>query len=151
MISLDLARRLQSAGLRWQPQTNDYFAIPDRDMDEKVFVISDLMSMLARRLGQPAITFHGTAEWALDYIVTREVVWLPREDQLRAALEAQLQEADEIPVLNLGRVRAGYRCAFRWRGQARQIEAEYAAAAYAEALLWIAEKNGGRLPDVSGR
>jgi len=38
---LSIARLLKDAGLQWQPELNDFFAIPDRGIDEKIFVISD--------------------------------------------------------------------------------------------------------------
>ena len=86
MISLDLARRLEAAGVPWTPALGDRFMIPDRDLDDAVFAISDMVveihdHSLGRYLG-----FNGTTEWALDSIEQREVVWLPREDQLRSML-----------------------------------------------------------------
>ena len=86
MISLSLARKLKQAGLLWQASVNDFFAIPDRGMDDRVFVIADLLANLDIFRGWPVVTFHGTAEWALDYILTAEVIWLPTESQLRQAL-----------------------------------------------------------------
>ena len=41
MVTVELARRLRDAGLRWQPQRGDAFVIPDRDMDDDVFVLSE--------------------------------------------------------------------------------------------------------------
>ena len=40
MITLDLAARLKAAGLVWCPVSGDRFAIPDRDLDGEVFVVS---------------------------------------------------------------------------------------------------------------
>lgn len=34
----------------------------------------------------PVIGFNGTIEWALDSVELDDTLWLPREDQLRAAL-----------------------------------------------------------------
>jgi hypothetical protein len=86
MISRDLAHRLESAGVLWTPALGDRFMIPDRDLDDAVFAISDMVvevhdHSLGRYLG-----FNGTTEWALDSIEQHEVVWLPREDQLRTML-----------------------------------------------------------------
>lgn len=88
MISLDLAVSLRHAGLKWLPAPGDRFAIPDRDLDDAVFVLSD-MTIEVHEL--PAgegmiIGFNGTTEWALDDVDKEEAVWLPREDQLRELL-----------------------------------------------------------------
>lgn len=86
MISLDRARDLRAAGIPWTPRSGDQFMIPDRDLDDEVFVISE-MTIEAENLptGQ-IVKFNGTTEWALDSISTDDVLWLPREDQLREFL-----------------------------------------------------------------
>ena len=43
MISTATALRLKQAGLIWQPAVLDCFAINGRDLDDKVFVISDML------------------------------------------------------------------------------------------------------------
>ncbi len=86
MISLDLARRLQAAGLVWTPASGDRFVVPDRDMDEEVFVVSNMVVDVHELPTGTLLGFNGTTEWALDSILEREVVWLPREDQLRDLL-----------------------------------------------------------------
>lgn len=86
MLSLELAQQLRAAGIPWTPSSGDRFVIPDRDMDEDVFVVSE-MTIEAEKLPTGSIVkFNGTTEWALDSIATDEVVWLPREDQLRELL-----------------------------------------------------------------
>jgi hypothetical protein len=88
VISLDLAVSLRDAGLKWLPAPGDRFAIPDRDLDEAVFVLSD-MTIEVHELpaGEGTIIgFNGTTEWALDDVDKEEAVWLPREDQLRELL-----------------------------------------------------------------
>ena len=88
MISLDLAVGLRDAGLKWLPAPGDRFAIPDRDLDDAVFVLSD-MTIEVHELpaGEGTIIgFNGTTEWALDDVDKEEAVWLPREDQLRELL-----------------------------------------------------------------
>src|SRR5512146_2882759 len=87
MISLALAQDLKEAGLSWEPAMHDFFAIPERGMDNRVFVISDIQSTVENLLGSPVVAFQGASEWALDYLVTSEAVWLPTESQLRQALE----------------------------------------------------------------
>jgi hypothetical protein len=86
MISLDLARRLQSAGVVWVPIPGDRFSIPDREMDDEVFVVSDMVVEVHELPTGRLLGFNGTTEWALDSIQQREVIWLPREDQLRVML-----------------------------------------------------------------
>jgi hypothetical protein len=134
MISLSLAKRLKEAGLVWQAGINDYFAIPDRDMDERVFVISDILSNLNILRGWPVVTFHGTAEWALDYILTTEVVWLPREEQLRQLLLESLSDK-KIESLELAYAGDHYRCVFNWEDGKLHAEAHSAADAYGQVLL----------------
>ena len=90
MISLETARCLKNAGLEWRPALNDFLAIPDRYMDEKVFVISDMLVTIDVLQGMQMVFFQGASEWALDALVTQETVWLPSETQLRKALEAAL-------------------------------------------------------------
>jgi hypothetical protein len=88
VISLDLATSLRDAGLKWLPAPGDRFAIPDRDLDDAVFVVSD-MTIEVHELpaGEGTIIgFNGTTEWALDDVDKNEAVWLPREDQLRELL-----------------------------------------------------------------
>ena len=86
MISLELARRLRDAGLRWEPADGDRFVVPDRGMDDQVFTISGMTVDVKNVAGGPIIAFNGTVEWALDSITQGEVVWLPREAQLREEL-----------------------------------------------------------------
>ena len=86
MISLDLARTLRAAGLAWTPQPGDRFVVPDREMDQDVFVISDLAIDVHEFSSGTFIGFNGTTEWALDSIEQGSVLWLPRETQLRELL-----------------------------------------------------------------
>ncbi len=71
---------------RWQPASGDRFIIPDRDLDETVFVISEMTIESEDVPGGRIIKFNGTTEWALDSIPQEAVLWLPREDQLRGML-----------------------------------------------------------------
>ena len=64
----------------------DRFLIADRGMDEDVFVVSEMVVEQFHGAAGPLLRFHGTTEWALDYVLVSQVLWLPREDQLRAAL-----------------------------------------------------------------
>jgi hypothetical protein len=91
VISLDLARRLRDAGLAWKPVPGDRFAIPDRDLDDDVFVLSHMMIDVHERPEGTRIGFNGTTEWALDDLEKDEAIWLPREDQLRELLGGAFQ------------------------------------------------------------
>ncbi|GAA0926271.1 hypothetical protein GCM10009557_93050 [Virgisporangium ochraceum] len=86
MIRLDLAIRLRDAGVAWEPAAGDHFAIPDRDLDDQTFVLSDMIVGIHELPRGTVIGFNGTTEWALDDIERDEAIWLPREDQLRAML-----------------------------------------------------------------
>lgn len=147
MISLSLARGLKEAGLVWQAGVNDYFAIPDRDMDDRVFVISDLLANLNIFRGWPVVTFHGSAEWALDYILTTEVVWLPREDQLRQALLNTLQ-GETLNSLQLTFDGQNYLCTILLDNETVLVDAPSASAAYGQALLLLLKRHAHE-PDSS--
>ena len=86
MVTVELARRLRDAGLQWQPQRGDAFVIPDRDMDDEVFVLSDLTIDVHELPQGVVLGFNGTVEWALDSVEQRHALWLPSETQLRNEL-----------------------------------------------------------------
>jgi len=86
VLSAATARRLRDAGLVWSPASGDRFVIADRGMDEDVFVVSEMVVEQFHGAAGPLLRFHGTTEWALDYVLLSQVLWLPREDQLRGAL-----------------------------------------------------------------
>jgi hypothetical protein len=131
--------KLKQAGLVWRTSTHDFFAIPDHDMDERVFVLADMVAFTELVQGWPAVAFHGAAEWALDYIFSDEIVWLPTEEQLREALADQLQRDDTQSAVALGLAAeaGGYRCAIGFRGQSLSFAAPTATEAYAAALLYV--------------
>lgn len=86
MLPVDLARRLHAAGLRWTPAPGDRFVLPDRGMDDDVFVISDMTVEVHEFPSATVIGFNGTTEWALDSVEQHEALWLPHEHQLRGLL-----------------------------------------------------------------
>ena len=86
MISVDLARELRDAGLRWTPQSGDRFVVDERNMDDEVFVLSSMTIEVYEYPSGPVIRFNGTTEWALDSLDQDDALWLPSEAQLRAAL-----------------------------------------------------------------
>jgi hypothetical protein len=124
VISVDLAEQLALAGLRWSPARGDMFVLPHRDMDEQVFVLSDMTVEVHRFPAGEVIGFNGTVEWALDSVERHEALWLPREDQLRDLL------ADEFVALR--REPDGFRCEVRAGPGGRGASA---AEAYGRALL----------------
>lgn len=140
MLSLDTATKLKNAGLEWHPTEHDAFFIPMPDLDERVFVISD-MSVIVEMMGDDkAITFNGTAEWALDYLVLTEAVWVPSETQLRAMLEEKLVWRGEAqPVLTLSSTSDGYFCEINFKQERCRFDAFGASEAYAAALLHVLE------------
>ncbi len=136
MISLNFARELKDAGLVWRGSINDFFVIPDRGFDDRLFVLSDMQANLDVFRGWPVVTFHGAAEWALDYILTSEVVWMPTESQLRQVLEASLLgEAEKILSLQL--YQGKYRCTVYFQEKQVHFDAAKASDAYARALLFV--------------
>ena len=88
MISLDLARRLHDAGLAWSPGNGHRFWLPEHDLDETVFTVSDMVVEVRDQPGGRVLAFNGTTEWALDAVEEQEAVWLPRLDELLDVLGA---------------------------------------------------------------
>jgi hypothetical protein len=123
VIPFDLALALRDAGLAWKPAAGDRFTIPDRGLDDDVFVLSHMTIEVHQLPHGPVIGFNGTVEWALDDVAQDEAVWLPREDQLRELLGAGFQR--------LERIGDRYRVVVGGDG----FEADHAEAAYARALL----------------
>ena len=134
MIDTDLARRLHTAGLIWEPAEGDRFILPDRDMDEHVFTISEMVVEVRTAPTGRIIAFNGTTEWALDAVEQTEVVWLPREDQLRHSLGDTL--------LSLVREETAWRCTIILDGRLHDTAAADAATAYALALLEVLYSRG---------
>jgi hypothetical protein len=97
VITIEQAGRLRKAGVLWAPAAGDRFVVPDRDMDEDVFVVSDMTVEVHDYQGSKVIGFNGTTEWALDSIEQREVIWLPREEQLRALLGKHFHALEAVP------------------------------------------------------
>jgi len=138
MIGLETARRLKAAGLHWEPAQGDRFAVPDRGMDDRVFVINDMATIIEMIQGAEMVTFHGTPEWALDYVYLGEAVWLPDEGQLRELLADHLA-SEGVTVYDLLFADERFTCRFAWRGEAVAFIAGDAAEAYAASLFHIAE------------
>jgi hypothetical protein len=136
MISLEVAQKLKEAGLNWEPALHDFFAIPDRGMDERIFVISDMMITLELLSGMEVVSFQGASEWALDYLLASEVIWMPREEQLREALVTELL-AKGKPQVSLKGGLGDYRCAIMINNERKRFSGKNASQAYASALLYL--------------
>lgn len=138
MLSLDLARALRAAGLAWQPRQGDRFHVPERDLDDQVFVISDMViERLAPPSGGEILAFNGTTEWALDSLEASEAVWLPREEQLREALGSAFVRLELLPG-----AQPGYAVTATIRGDERRFVDVDAESAYGRALLDVLSQLG---------
>jgi hypothetical protein len=131
VLSTGLARALRDAGLVWRPEKGDRFVVPDRELDDEVFVISD---MVVETLEVPEVgrllAFNGTTEWALDSLAASEALWLPREGQLRELLGDAL-----IGLERLSAEPVGYAVTVLVAdGPRRHVDVD-AESAYARALL----------------
>lgn len=127
MLSLHTARVLRQAGLEWDPVPGDRFVLPDRGMDDDVFTVSEMVVEVRDGPAGGFVAFNGTTEWALDAILQREVLWVPREAQLRALL-------GEVFV-RLEHSADGYRCVTTVTGIEGAPVADEPVEAYAAALL----------------
>ncbi len=129
MISLALAARLAAAGLSWEPAPGDRFCIPDRGMDDEVFVLSTMTVEVHDLPGRTVIGFNGTTEWALDDVEKDATIWLPREDQLRELLGTAFHR--------LERAGGRYRVVVTIWDEMVEFTGDEPDAAYAEALLHL--------------
>jgi hypothetical protein len=127
VIGVKLAQQLRAAGLVWKPALGDRFAIPDRDLDDEVFVLSNMTIEVYQVPEGRVIGFNGTTEWALDDVELDETIWLPREDQLRELLGGTFR--------TLRRDATGYEVVIDLLGEERTFAAETPTEAYAAALL----------------
>ena len=138
MIALELAAQLKEAGLEWQPALHDFFSVPFPDLDHRIFVLSDMTINQEVLRGWPALTFSGAMEWALDYVLTMEVVWLPTETQLRQQLVAYAQP-DEMQLNYTG---TDYELVLCDGGYREQFRAATAEEVYGQALLAQMQRSG---------
>jgi hypothetical protein len=127
VITLELAQQLRDAGLVWEAAPGDRFVVPDRDMDDEVFVVSNMTVEVHDFPSGRVIGFNGTTEWALDSLDQHEVVWLPRETQLRELLGEHFVSLE---------VRTGGYAVQLGSSEARHVDID-AERAYARALLAV--------------
>lgn len=149
MISLSLAIKLKREGLTWQPQLHDFFAIPDTELEKRLFVVSDMMIDVQQLFGNQMITFNGAVEWSLDYILMSDVVWMPTEGQLRQALEFSLLRENQ-PAVELVCLVDRYRCRIRYQGMSHEFNGQGASDAYGRALLYLLEQTDDQGPPIPG-
>ncbi|WP_166346743.1 pilus assembly protein CpaE [Phytoactinopolyspora limicola] len=134
MISVELARRLRDSGLRWDPRPGDHFVLPDRGMDDEVFVVSTMVVDVHEFPSGRVIGFNGTVEWALDSIEKDAALWLPTEAQLRERLGATF--------VRLSRVDGRFVVVLDVDGREVSHTAERAEEAYGRALLHLVSPAG---------
>ena len=127
VLGVDVAQRLKTAGLTWKPSAGDRFAIPDRDLDESVFVLSNMTIQVYDMPDGRVIGFNGTTEWALDDLEIEEAIWLPSEGQLRQLLGGTFRA--------LRRTELGFSVEASLLGETRLFAASTPEDAYAAALL----------------
>jgi hypothetical protein len=127
LTTVDLARALRDAGLTWSPQPGDCFVMPDRGMDDDVFVLSDMTIEVQHFPAGPVIGFNGTTEWALDSVEQSEALWLPAEHQLRERLGTAF--------VALARVDGTYRVTLTGTSGGTSYDGPAPAEAYGRALL----------------
>ncbi|MEU8236877.1 pilus assembly protein CpaE [Actinoplanes missouriensis] len=126
---METARQLKDAGLIWKPRLGDRFAVPDRDLDDELFVLSNMTIQVHDRPEGRIIGFNGTTEWALDDVELDEALWLPREDQLRELLGGTFRE--------LRREGGDYSVRVQLLDTERIFVASSAEKAYADALIHL--------------
>ena len=133
MLSHETAWQLKEAGLAWQPELHDFFAVPAPGLNERMFVLTDMLVEQAVLQGWPAIQFNGAAEWALDYILQAEAVWVPTDVQLRQEIHRRLPGA----TLTLQTTGAAAVLTLLNEGTITVHEAPDASEAYAAVLLLL--------------
>jgi hypothetical protein len=129
VIGVQVAQQLKDAGLVWKPAPGDRFAIPDRDLDDQVFVLSNMTIEVYRVPEGRVIGFNGTTEWALDSVEQSEALWLPGEHQLRERLAGMFR--------SLVSTSEGYAVTVRLPDGEQTFTADEPADAYATALLAV--------------
>jgi hypothetical protein len=129
VISHELATLL-APYLSWTPTNGDQFFIPKPEIADSVFLVSDMVVELVVKGGESRFHFNGTVEWALDSVESADVIWLPREEQLRELLGDYFLSLDDTAD--------GFVVTVSGPGRAYHTNAEMSAAdAYARALLYV--------------
>lgn len=127
MLTAELAGELLSVGMLWTPRPGDRFVVPVGEMSGEVFYISEMTIEVHSRPGGRVLGFNGTTEWALDSLALNDVVWLPREEQLRDELGERF--------VSLTRTPEGWSVLTIVAGAPRSFDDEDSEVAYAQAVL----------------
>ena len=130
MITRELAVELARRGLPWRPASGDRFHVPDRDLDDEVFVVSGMSVEVSELPFGSEVRFNGTVEWALDSVTVEQALWLPHEHQLRAALGSAFRRLELVPPDRA-------RVTVEIDDAALDFEDDEASAAYGRALLHV--------------
>jgi hypothetical protein len=128
MISIDSARALADAGLRWRPASGDAFRIERSGFESEVFTVSDMTIEPHEFDTGTILGFNGTTEWALDSLALEDALWLPREDQLRDLLRSTFRSLTRLGEHT-------YRVTVELAGSPESFDAADPADAYGDALL----------------
>ena len=103
-------------------------------MDTEVFVISDMVVEVREVPTGRILAFNGTTEWALDSVDAAQVVWLPREHQLRQLLGTAFVSLEVLDELSPGEP-SGFAVTVSVGGrQRREVDLDVECA-YARAVL----------------
>jgi hypothetical protein len=94
-----------------------------------VFVLSGMSIEVSDLPSGAEMRFNGTVEWALDSIAQSEVIWLPREEQMRDALGSRFVRLERLEGETPGYVVV-------LTGEERHVDID-AERAYARALLSV--------------
>jgi hypothetical protein len=129
VITVELARRLRSAGLAWAPVPGDRFVVEQPELLDQPFVVSDMTVDVHEFPTGRVIGFNGTTEWALDSVVVEQTLWLPTEEQLRTRLGSWFAR--------LERDGDGHRVVLHVDGAERAFAHADATEAYGRALLHL--------------
>jgi hypothetical protein len=135
VISVALAKRLRDAGVRWSPAPGDRFVIADRDMDDQVFVLSDMTIDVHEFDTGKVLGFNGTVEWALDSVEQEAALWLPSETQLRELLGGTF--------VSMSRRDGHFEIVLDIAGDRTTISDPSVEEAYGHALLFLAHGDDG--------
>lgn len=128
MISIDNARALAEAGLRWGPVSGDAFRIERSGFERDVFTVSEMTIEPHEFDTGTILGFNGTTEWALDSLALEDALWLPREDQLRDLLRSAFRSLTRLGIDR-------YQVIVELAGSPESFDAADPADAYADALL----------------
>ena len=119
------------------------FVLPDRGMDEDVFVFSDMTVEVHDFPNGRVIGFNGVTEWALDSIDQQEALWLPAEHQLRELLGGLF--------VSLGSGPAGFEVTLQLPSGGTTYRASTAEDAYGQALLAVLRELTGSVAESTLR